>query len=369
MLKLKYFTTVLILSAVLLSCKIGNFMDIGNNFYNTPLFLYVQTVNELRIYEIDTENGTLNDKGSFPLISELNNCNLLYENEKKLLFVSHGNNPAYSISAFNINGDGSLDLISGYPRTDFTVDPVEDFLFENNKSFFYAIAGGNIYGFVYESNGFINPTAPATWGGVNTPLEGRGIEIYDGYLMKQDNADSNMMYSIDSGTGNLGAPVNPAPEIDRSSLGALIVSNGYVYKLSGGMPNWVYAYSIDVPGVTTNQISGEAFGSVAVSSNNAFVRDPEGRFLYFVSDTENIIFCFRTNTDGSIGSAIDEITTGMAPSAAAIDPYRQFFFTAGNDGGWQINIHRMGGDLPENSYDHISIPDQIFELYAVRYSD
>ena len=152
------------------------------------------------LIKIDTENGTLSDKGSSPLISEQNNCNLLYEKEKNILFASHGFNPSYSISAYYINEDGSLNLISGYPRSDFGVDPVEDFLFENNKSYLYAIAGANIYGFIYESNGFINPTAPATWGGVNTPLEGRGIEIYNGYLMKQDNADTNMLYSIDSGT-------------------------------------------------------------------------------------------------------------------------------------------------------------------------
>ena len=366
MFKLKYFTTVLILSTVLLSCKIGNFSDIGRNYYDNPLFLYVQTINEIRTYEIDTENGTLSDKGSSPLISEQNNCNLLYEKEKNILFASHGFNPSYSISAYYINEDGSLNLISGYPRSDFGVDPVEDFLFENNKSYLYAIAGANIYGFIYESNGFINPTAPATWGGVNTPLEGRGIEIYNGYLMKQDNADTNMMYSIDSGTGNISFLSSPAPNINNSTPGALTVSNNYVYKLAGGIPNNAYAYSIDVPGVTTNQISIQTFGSVAVSVNNSFIRDPEGRFLYFVSDTENIIYCFRTNTDGSIGITIDEISTGMAPAAAAVDPYKQFFFTAGTDGGPRVNIHRMDGELPSNSYNHIDLPDQILEIAAVR---
>ena len=372
MIKLKRILTVFFVITLLSSCKIGNFMDIGNGYNDSRLFLYVQTTNEIRIYEIDQEEGTLSEIGSpLSLTSEINNCNLVYESEKHNLFISHGINPTYSLSGYSINDDGSLSLLSGYPRTDFGVDPVDDFLFEDNKSFLYAAAGGNIYGFVYESDGSLNPTAPATWGGVNTPLEGRGIEMFHGYLMKQDNADSNMMYTIDGGTGVITFISSPAPNINSSSPGALTVSNGYVFKLEGAVPNNAYSYSIDVPGVTTNQLSSQSFGSVSLSSNNAIVKDPESMFLYFVSDTEDIIFCLRTNTDGTIGAIIDQVATGNAPDAAAIDPHRQYFFTAGTDGGigWQLNIHKMDGDLPSGSYNHISVADQVLEIIAIRSGD
>ena len=343
-------------------------MDIGDA-YNNPLYLYALTANEIRVYKIDLENGTISDTGNtVSLTSEINNCNLLYESGKNNLFVSHGANPNYYLSGYSINNDGSLGILSGYPRSDFGVDPVEDFLFDSSNSFLYAITQGNIYGFIYGSDGSLSPTSVPSVGGVTTPLEGRGIEIYNGYLMKQDNADPNMFYSIDSGTGNLTAvSFTPALTLNNSTLGALTVSNGYAYKIEGAVPNNIFAYSIDV-GVTISQISNATFGSVSLSVNNAVIKDPESRFLYFVSDTQNTIYCIPTETNGTIGSTIDEITTGAAPAAAAVDPHKQYFFTAGTDGGtgYQINIHSIDGDLPENSYNNISIPDQAFELFAVR---
>ena len=366
---MKKIVSVFILIILYSSCKIGNFMDISDR-YNNPLYLYAQTANEIRIYEIDTENGTLSERGNtIPLTSEINNCNLLYESGKNNLFVSYGANPNYYLSGYSINDDGSLGILSGYPRSDFGVNPVEDYLFDNSRSFLYAITQGSIYSFLYGSDGSLSPTSIPSVGGVTTPLEGRGIEIYNGYLMKQDNADPNMFYSIDSGTGNLTAvSFTPALTINNSTPGALTVSNGYVYKIEGAVPNNIFAYSIDV-GVTISQISNATFGSVSLSPNNAVVKDPESSFLYFVSETTlNTIYCIPTNTNGTIGTTIDEITTGDAPAAAAVDPYKQYFFTAGSDGGtgWQLNIHSMNGDFPSNSYNHLSIPDQAFELLAVR---
>lgn len=74
-------------------------MDIGRSYYNTPLYLYVQTTNNLTVYEIDTENSSVSERGTIPLPAEMNRSKLLYEKEQHNLFVSHGNGGAICYQA------------------------------------------------------------------------------------------------------------------------------------------------------------------------------------------------------------------------------------------------------------------------------
>lgn len=357
----RLFTTI-ILTAFLISCKIGNFMDMGD-YDDNPLFLYALTINELIAYEIDTDNGTLSEMNRIGMPSIANSCKLVYEKEKDNLYVSHGTDPYY-ISAYDIKDDGDLDII-GSPYS-MGSNSVFNFIFDSNKSFLFALAGPFIYGFEYLSDGSIVPTAQAT---LNEFTGGPTADLvmYDGYLFKHD-ANPWRSYTIDSGTGFLSFFNEPAPPVDAAIPGAAITSGGYLYKLSGGIPNNIYSYSLDIPANTSSQISNQTFGSVSLSTNNSLIRDPESRFLYFVSDTDSMIYGFRTNTDGTVGAIIDTIATGPSPNAAAADPYKQFFFTASTDGsgGYQINIHRMNNDLPENTYDNTGSSVEILELLAVR---
>ena len=360
--KINRLFSVIILTAFLISCKIGNFMDMGD-YDNNPLFLYALTVNELITYEIDTENGTLSFKGSITLPSIINESKLVYENEKHNLFVSHGDSLRY-ISGYSISDDGSLQLLSGYPFCPNGGNPVIDFIFDDNKSYLYGLAGGSIYSFIYEADGSITSTTPSTSGTYAGGLPAH-IDNYDGYIFRQDSANSNTLYSITLGTGELVVQSNATPAINNVSTGALISSNGYICKIDGTVtPSTINSYSIT--GAVTDPKSSVDLDTYSSNINNALIKDPESRYLYFVSNAADKIFAIRTNEDGTVGAldpTDDVIQTGSAPNAAAIDPYKKFFFTAGTNG---INIHRMDGDRPQNSYDNIVMTDQVLELIAVR---
>ncbi len=363
--------TALLFTSLLVSCKIGNFMDIRDN-NDGALYLYAATASGLLTFQVDTVSGSLSDKGTDSSIpTQINACKFVYENEKKNLFFSYGTNPYY-ISGYDVKGDGSLDMLPGYPAS-FGTYPVDDYVFTDDKRFLYAISSDGstphvISGFNYNSDGSLSPTAQGTFSAYTPPAE--GFLIFDTHLLKNDGTGWNS-YTI-AGDGTLGNYLN------GYSLGAgtgecPAVLNGYLFKLllGAGGSNYGYSYNLDIHNTTAAQISSPIVGATAGSStSNALVKDPKERFLYFVSINENNIYCLRTNTDGTI-STINYIPTGVNPGAAAIDPYREFFFTASEDGGggFQINIHRMNGDLPESTFNiRGGMPGQIFELSAVRYS-
>ncbi len=152
-------------------------------------------------------------------------------------------------------------------------------------------------------------------------------------------------------------------------------ANGYIFKLLLGAAgsNLGNSYDLDINGVPVNTAATKITDNIAIGAvggsniNNSLVKDPKERYLYFVSRNENNIYCISTAADGTM-QPTDYINTGDFPGAAAIDPYREFFFTASEDGGggFQINIHRMNGDIPSNSYDNKAVANQILEMIAVR---
>ena len=345
-------------------------MDIGNN--GGGLYLYALTPTELLIFQVDPDSGSLTDKGSISISAGNNTSKLIYENEKNILFISHETSNPARISGYQINYDGSLNFLPGYPIDFAGANAVDDFIFTADKNFLYALTSDNlIYGFNYNSDGSLAPTVQAVLADYTPPAE--GFFIYDGHIIKND-ANGWTSYTIAAdGTianyangYNLGAGAGEYPA----------AVNGYIFKLLLGAAgsNLGNSYDLDIYGIPVNtaatQISANVtIGAVAGSNvNNALVKDPDGRFLYFVSVNENNIYCIRTNTDGTIGIPINYIPTGALPGAAAIAPGREFFFTASEDGsgGFQINIHRMNGDLPSDTYDHSAVPEQILELIAVR---
>ena len=370
MFNLKKIIIFLLSLSLLSSCRIGDFADIGNHNYG-GLYLYTLTASELKIYQIDTESGTLSDKGSMSISAANNSCKFVYENEKNNLFISHETaNPA-KISGYNINDDGSLDILPGYPVEFPGAASVDDFIFSGDKRFLYALTSDNlIYGFNYNSNGSISPTAQGILNDYTPPAE--GFFNFDGHLIKND-SNGWTSYSI-AGDGtianyangyNLGAGTGEYPA----------VANGYIFKLLLGAAgsNLGNSYNLDVHGIPVNTAASKITDNVTIgavggsNTNNALVKDPAQRYLYFVSINENNIYCIQTNTDGTMVPT-DYIATGELPNAAAIDPNREFFFTASEDGvgGFQLNIHRMNGDLPSDTYDHTAVSEQILELIAVR---
>ena len=360
--------TALLFIPLIISCKIGNFMDIGDNNYGA-LYLYALTSSELLIYNVDKESGLLSDNGSDTGISSVTNiCKFVYEKEKNNLFISHGTNPYY-ISGYNVNSDGSLSLLPGYPVS-FNANSVDDYIFTDDRQFLYALCSdGQIYGFYYNSDGSLSPTSQISFSDYTPPAE--GFLTFGGYLLKND-TNGWRSYSV-AADGTI------ATYLMNYSLGAgggeyPAEANGYIFKLllGAGGSNYGYSYNLNIndiaPTTITNALVVGANGGS--TTYNALVKDPLQRFLYFVSVNEDNIYCLRTNTDGSIGTTIDYIPTGVLPGAAAIDPERAFFFTASEDGGggYQINIHRMNGDLPESTYNIRSgMPGQVLELAAVRY--
>ena len=365
--------TALLFTILMGSCKIGNFMDIEDrNNYDGALYLYAATSSGLLIFQVDTQTGTLSEKGTDNSITTGNNaCKFVYENSKNNLFISHETTVPARITGFDVNPDGSLDKLPGYPVGFPGANSVHDFIFTEDKRFLYALSSdGLIYGFNYNSDGSISPTAQILLADYTPPIE--GFFMFDNHIVKNDNTGWES-YSI-AGDGtiasyltgyNLGAGTGECPA----------ASNGYIFKLLLGAAgaNLGNSYILNINNTATTAVSTSiSIGAVAGSNTtNALVKDPQERFLYFVSINENNIYCLRTNTDGTIGIPIDYIPTGEKPGAAAIDPYREFFFTASGDAvlGYQINIHRMNGDLPETVFNNISVTDQVFELAAVRYNN
>ncbi len=172
-------------------------MDIGKN--SGILYLYALTATELMIFQVESESGSLLEKGSDTSLSAANNaCKFIYKND--ILFVSHGTaNPA-KISGYNIHDEGSLDLITGYP-VDFTgANAVDDFIFSADNRFLYALTSDNlIYGFNCSSNGTLSPTAQGTLADYASPAE--GFFNFNGHLIKND-ANGWTSYTI-AGDGTI----------------------------------------------------------------------------------------------------------------------------------------------------------------------
>ena len=359
-------STLLFLIIFSFSCKIGNFMDIEDyDEKNKDLYIFALTDSSLIVYQTDTNSGSVYEKYNYSLSSTENYCKLLYENEKGNLYVSHGTNPYY-LSGYHINGDGSLSILSGFP-IDFAANAVDGIVFENNKSFFYAASLTSIYGYTYNSDGSLTPTAQVSLTDITSPLN--SLVVYNNLIFK---LDSNPWrgYSINSGTGEVLFQGEPAPPMNNTNImNSIVNSYPYLYMISASVPNTIYSYSVSSDAATSTLNSSPTFGTVAASNINAFVKDPENLFLYFVSDTENMIFCFRTNTDGTVGAIINQFSTGSAPSAAAIDPYKQFFYTASTNGstGYQINQYKVNNSLPDSPAGVITVGSKIFEMVAVRY--
>ena len=350
---------LLILISQLSSCKIGNFMDIDGNNYDNPLFVFALTDSGLNVYQTDTRSGSLFQKHSNPSFTFTDGaCKVVYDYERKDLFISHMSGADNYITRFKVFEDGSLDTGGAYSYN-IGAASIENYAFDNSGNYFYVLSAGNIYRFSYDGSGVINYLGMHA---TSYPSPCISLNIYNNNLLIHGNAQW-VTFTINGDgtlTDNAGFdPVNPTT-INTENPGPSITDNSpYLFKIASAD---VISYNVDPVGAGTVQRDNYSPVPWAAPANrNDLIRDKENNYLYFVHDSNSDIYCIEIN-NGIINN-ITTVPTAAITNAAAIDPYKQYFYTATSG---QLNQHSMSGSIPDSNYSQIPTPI-IYELTAVRY--
>jgi 6-phosphogluconolactonase len=217
----------------------------------------------------------------------------------KFLYVA--NSQANTISIFNVNSDGTLNL-NGSPIPAGTgpdaavIDPSGKYLlvsnsFSNNISVFSIDSG----------SGALSPVTGSPFFANDTP--GEMLMLPAGNLVYVTNSRIGTVtgFAFDSATGVL-TPVPRSPFVSGAGASGLAVDNSgrflYVANTSAVNPGSVSTgnisgFNIDATTGTLSPISGSPFTSAVGSGPSAMVADPSGRFVFATTAGSSYsIWCF-----------------------------------------------------------------------------
>jgi len=145
--KIKHITVLLLSLPLFLfaSCKIGNFSDIGGFNDNGPLYVYAGGSSDIMTFKLDPGNGSLERIEQRTLAGNVGS--IIIDKENKRLFASSYDR----IYGFNINEDGRLSDLAGYPVYPVPANEINEIIFTQSNNFLFALYEVNtdLYGFIY----------------------------------------------------------------------------------------------------------------------------------------------------------------------------------------------------------------------------
>ena len=348
------------------SCKIGNFSDIGGFNDNKPLFVYAGGSTDIYTFKLDPEYSTLDKIEQRTLAGNVGS--IIIDKAYKRLFAASFDR----IYGFNINEDGTLSDLPGYPVYPVAANDIKEILFTYSKDFLFALYEVNtdLYGFSYsKTTGALSALAgyPVTLPSTVTTagsLNFSAFMFYSTLTATWYRTDINPDGSYNSSAVLAGLESNPTAVtaydkicIFRDSITPPPYIGIYVYNfgIDSGEINTVRNFVTMIPG-----------GSRFAAFNN-----PKG-MLYFTHNAEPNIFCLKIYSDGNVEDVIKKSPTSAIIDFQAMDtdPFGEFLvFSSGTAPSSQLNVMKINNEgYPDpDIYKLQSVSQTINELKCFRF--
>ncbi len=348
------------------SCKIGNFSDIGGFNDYGPLFVYAGGSTDILAFKLDPENGSLVKILQRSLAGNVGS--IIIDKTNQRLFAASGD----SIYGFNINGDGSLSDLPGYPVLPLPGISINEIIFTDINNYIFALydTSNNFYGYSYSQAS-----------GTLTVLGGYPVTLPSTVTTaKSINYSAFMFYSIPTGSWYR-TDINPDGTYNSSTILGGLESNptavtAYdricIFRDSISPPPYIgiYVYNFGIDSGEINTVRN--FVNIIPGGNRFVSFNKPEEMLYFAHNAEPNIFCLKIYSDGNVDGIIKNFPTASITDFQAMeaDPFGEFLvFSSGTAPSSYINIMKINRDgYPDSGlYNSQSAPQTINELKCFRF--
>ena len=369
--KIKQLTILLISLPLFLltSCRIGNFSDIGGFNDNGPLYVYAGGSSDIIAFKLDPENSSLDKIEQRTLAGNVGS--IIIDKPNKRLFASSYDR----IYGFNINEDGRLSDLAGYPVYPVAANDIKEILFTHSNDYLFAVyeINSDLYGFSYsKAAGTLSPLVAGYPANLGTTVT----------TAKSINENGFMFYSIPTGSWyrtdiNSDGSCNPSVVLGGlESNPTAVTANGRIciFRDSVSPPPYIGIYVYDF-GIDSGEINTVRNFVTLIPGGNRFVsfNNPKG-MLYFAHNAEPNIFSLKIYSDGNVDGAINKSPTETITDFQAMDtdPFGEFLvFSSGTAPLSYLNVKKIKNDgYPETDlYISKSAPQTITELKCFRFDN
>ena len=255
-------------------------------------------------------------------------------------FVFTANQTTNNISAFRINGDGSLSAVTGAPFTSQGNGPAAIALSSDGKFAYVANAVDSTVSTYAVSNGTLSAQGvaqPTGSGPVALAMDPKGRFLYTANV----SGSSVTGFKVDSGSGALTLIGTTAVGAGGEPLGITEDPAGAVLFVADFKQS-VFSFAIDQNAGTLtlvhNVLGGTGPAGVSV--------DPGGAFLFTANETSADVSSFKIIAGGALSDIGQVPTSGATPVAVAATPQGKLVYVT-NSGSGTVSgfIYDTNGNL------------------------